>query len=384
MTDFSEIEISHDSVVPLHVQLNRQLRQLIESGQYLPGSRLPSELQLQRELNISRNTIRQAFHDAERDGLIERIPGKGTFVATRQRQQAMANERLIAFVTCDFDSEFERRLLHGAEHAARANGYRVVFYNTRQDFAEENRLLDELSRNMAGGVVLWSYMRPEHIQPLTQRIANGFPPVVLMDRTIEGLDCDYVASDNYGGAGMAVRHLLALGHQRIAFLSHDMTDLLPVAERLQGYHDTMCAAGLSPLDPWLIPSQQRELTPARTLKVSEKRESAELQYVMNCLQRERPTAIFAVNDHVALLAIRAAVMIGLSVPQDLSVVGFDDSDFGRYREIPLTTVAQDIYGIGKRSVELLMDRMEGYRGARRWERIPVELRVRATTEERSA
>ena len=98
-------------MIPLHVQLNRQLRQLIESGQYLPGSRLPSELKLHRELNISRNTIRQAFHDAERDGLIERIPGKGTFVAASgSTTQPNVSQRLIAFVTCDFDSEFERRL----------------------------------------------------------------------------------------------------------------------------------------------------------------------------------------------------------------------------------------------------------------------------------
>ena len=70
------------------------------------------------------------------------------------------------------------------------------------------------------------------------------------------------------------------------------------------------------------------------------------------------------------------------MPHDLSVVGFDDTDFARYRETPLTTVAQDIDGIGRTSVELLIDRMEGYRGARRWERIPVELRVRGTTKRR--
>ena len=74
--------------------------------------------------------------------------------------------------------------------------------------------------------------------------------------------------------------------------------------------------------------------------------------------------------------------IGLDIPRDdLSVVGFDDSDFALYRETPLTTVAQDIYGIGKCSVEFLIDRMEGYRGPRRWERLPVELRVRGTTEQ---
>ena len=93
-------------------------------------------------------------------------------------------------------------------------------------------------------------MRPEHIEPLTNRVLNGFPPLVMMDRTIEGLDCDYVASDNYGGAAMAVRHLLELDHERIVFLSHDMTELLPVAERLQGYHDTMqCRRAAARLTP---------------------------------------------------------------------------------------------------------------------------------------
>lgn len=382
MTEFSDIAISHESTVPLHLQLRRELHRLIESGRYLPGSRLPSELQLQRDLNISRNTIRQALREVEHDGLIERIPGKGTFVALPSPPPEV-DQRMIAFVTCDFDSEFERRLLHGAESAARAQGFQVIFYNIRREFAEENRLLDELARNHVGGVVLWSFMRPEHIEPLTERVAEDFPPLVMMDRTVESLDCDYVASDNYGGAQMAVRHLLDLGHERIVFLGHDVTDLLPVAERLQGYEDAMRAAGLTPLAPWLIPSQKHELSPARTLKVIEDRESAELQFVMNRLREVCPTAIFALNDHIGLLASWAAAAVGLRVPQDLSIVGFDNSDLSRFRETPLTTVAQDIYGIGRRSVELLIERMEGYRGKRRWERIPVELRVRGTTGRRS-
>ena len=104
---------------------------------------------------------------------------------------------------------------------------------------------------------------------------------------------------------------------------------------------------------------------------------------MRCLTRrlgrERPTALFAVNDLVALLALRAAQAMQLRVPQDLSVVGYDNIEFSAFMATPLTTVAQDFHAIGRSSLELLLERMDGATPPARTVRIPVALCERATT-----
>src|SRR5215207_1373195 len=107
------IEISHESVIPLHEQLLNQLRQLILSKRWQPGYRIPSETELQEQLKISRSTVRQALRNAEIEGLIERVPGRGTFVAHIQTRTPA--KRPIAFVVFDFERAGQRNLLNGAE-----------------------------------------------------------------------------------------------------------------------------------------------------------------------------------------------------------------------------------------------------------------------------
>ena len=374
MADFSELKVDHDSLVPLHTQLQRQLRSLIDSGRWAPGSRLPSENQLQRNLNISRSTVRQAFSDAQHEGLIKRIPGLGTFVAEFSRTGRQ--KRLIAFIISDFESEREWELLNGAESAARGNDCHVVFYHTRHNCREEQRVLSQLAQQSISGALLWSCAPPASDGLAYDEMS--LPPLVMMDRDTPSLPTDLVTSDNHGGASLALGHLLALGHRRIVCLTHDVVGLLPVAERIQGYSDTLLAAGEEPAPPWVLPTAA-ELSPASALRLSDDPDSEPMRFLIRRLAAERPTALFAVNDLVALLALRAARSLQLQVPGDLSVVGFDDVEFSAFMMPPLTTVAQDFNAIGRRSFELLLERMNGATPPARTVRIPVALRERATT-----
>lgn len=373
-----QINISHQSAIPLHEQLHNQLRQSILSGRWSPGYRIPSETELQHQLKISRTTIRQALLMAEVEGLIERVPGRGTFVAQSHTRHGRSP---IAFVTFDFESEFQRLLLTGAEMAARSAGYRIIFCNSSGDIQEEGRLLDRLKQDNVAGILLWSileYSSPGH---WLERLQNRFPPVTLMDRTFKGLECDFVASDNFAGAYAATKHLLELGHQNIVFLSCRILGLLPVAERLRGYRTALQDAGLAPNDPWLVGEAHQELSHRMALLANGSPSSSHVREIIDYLKTapERPTAIFTMNDNLALLALKAARIAGLSVPDELSIVGFDDMDLASYLEIPLTTVAQDTYQMGKRAAELLIERIEGYDCLPRWELLPTQLRVRAST-----
>lgn len=377
------ILVNTDSAVPLHVQLLNQIRHLILSGEWAPGKRLPSEADLQRDLQISRGTIRQALKNATVEGLLERVPSKGTFVAQLPLRDAPS--RIIGYITSDFLSDFQRQVLRGAEEAARTKGFRLLFSSSSQDASTENKLLKQMIADQVSGIVIWPVFDNASSRALFELGEPCDPPVVLMDRTLRGLVCDCVASDNYAGAYAATQHLVQLGHERIVFMTRPLLQLSPIADRLRGYNDALRDAGQTPPEPWVIGGDGQGHGEQYTLELYnggvtglETKEIAE-----RLGQPLRPTAILAMNDLTALLALKAATQANLSVPRDLSLVGFDDLYFLTFLPVPLTTVAQDTHALGKRAAELLIERIEGYIGPPRSELLPARLIVRASTDKPS-
>lgn len=375
MASLQDLDVDHDSAVPLHLQLQRRLRGLISSGQWPPGTRLPSENRIQRELNISRNTVRQALGELENESLIDRIPGRGTFVTMElPRQQSRG---LVSIVVGDFESQLD--MLSGAEKAARDSDFLFIFSNHHGNYQEEQRILSQLTRQEVSGALLWSCAPAGESAPAPEYRSASLPPLVMLDRDTPGLECDFVTSDNVAGAGMAVRHLQQLGHRHIVCVSHDVEDLLPVAERIQGYHEAMEVAGNAAVaDTWVLPTGG-ELSLVETLRLCYDPDNVTMHLLRQWLTDDRPEAIFAINDHVALLVLRAAQSLGWRVPGALSVIGYDNVDYGSAFTPPLTTVAQDYWMMGRRAMEMLLERIDGLNAPPRKLRIPVTLLVRGTT-----
>ena len=375
-----EIRLVREGVIPLHAQLLNQLRHRILSGKWGPGTRMPSEPELQRQLNISRSTIRKALSNAEVEGLIKRVPGRGTFVSpTALNRQG---SHLIGYVTDDCHGGMQSQVLIGVERTAAAEGFRVIFVNSNGDVDEENRLLDQLAReDRVAGILIWSALREGPSGRLFHLCHQGAIPVVAVDRTFEGLACDFVTSQNYAGAYAAAKHLVELGHRQIVFLSRPILRLTTVAARLRGYQDALRDAGLTPWEPWLVGYADQELNMGTILEDGEDPHNRDVEEITQHLtSAQRPTAIFAVNDFMAIKAMKAARMLDLGVPGDLSLVGFDDIPLiTTLLDVPLTTIAQDARTIGRRATELLVERIHGYSGAAREESLPTELRVRSST-----
>ena len=373
----NDIQLQHDSFVSLHVQLHNQLRQLIVSGHWTKGTLIPSEIQLTKHLKISRSTVRLALQQIELEGLIERRPGKGTFIIyqpDRDRQK-----QLIAFVTNDFNNAEAVNLLNGAEDQIRSAGYRVTFNNV-QNSTEEMELLKRFQQEDVAGVLIWP--NSDHTDDPQQHVKDYQAldlPIVFLDRNIAGVEYDCVTSDNYGGASVLMQHLVELGHKQIVFLSHPKMDILPVMERYRAYQDVMWQAGLSPQAPWLI--GVKEIKRNQALLASTDHNTLEFQQIKEYLVNtpQRPTAIFALNDYVAILAMRVVKYLNMKMPEDTSIVGFDDVDLAAHLETPLTTMAQDTFCIGKRAAQLLIDRLDGYTRGSSCEYIPTQLRVRSST-----
>ena len=379
MNKVTDIQLYHDSFVSLHVQLHNQLRQLILSGHWPKDTRLPSENELTSHLKISRSTIRLALQQIEIEGLIERIPGKGTFVSY---QPSLENRNLlIAFVTCDFNDAKAIDLLNGAEHEIRSSPYSIIFKNVENHY-EEMEVLTRLQEENVAGALLWPNVGNIRTQQEdTQNYQSLQLPIVYLDRIIEGVEYDLVTSDNYAGAYGLMEHLIELGHEHIIFLSHKQMDILPVKERYRAYKDVMSKHNLIPASPWLIGEESKEPTGNNTLHSSVDSNSPESQQIKDCLLNapQRPTAIFAINDFIAILAMRVMKYLGIKVPDEISIAGFDDIDLSAHLDVPLTTVAQDSFTIGKHAARLLLDRLEGHCGSINHITIPTQLRVRSST-----
>jgi LacI family transcriptional regulator len=198
-----------------------------------------------------------------------------------------------------------------------------------------------------------------------QRLVRGEIPCVAIDMELEGPRTEVVMSDNEAGATTAVRHLYELGHRRIATIT-GMIESRPGIDRLRGYRNAMKQLGLAYRDEYVRYGD---------FYAESGREATDALLDLD----EAPTAIFAAADLMAIGAIRAAAERGLSVPGDLSVIGFDDIQLAPHTNPPLTTLRQDKLGLGAAAGDALVARIAGDPDRPPLRTLPVELVVRGTT-----
>lgn len=381
MTDkLADIKLNHNSYISLHVQLHNLLRQLIVSGRWQHGDRIPGETRLAKHLNISRTTVRIALQSAEIEGLITRAAGRGTFVSYTPDDRT--GTRFIGYVTRNFHNNIHRILLSSAETELRSAGYRVIFSNASNN-DEEVVVLKQLLQEEIMGLIVWPNANPTVAgRAIYQQYQTLQIPVVFIDRFVDGIEADYVASDNFAGTVTLINHLIELGHQRILYLRSNIPDLFPVDERQRGYEWAMSQHGLS------FPAPVRINSPHRTAFVEtdihellDEKNTGIIDQVISLLKQmdPLPTAVACVNDALAIITVRALMQMGLRVPDDVSVVGFDDISLAAYMNVPLTTTRQDSHEIGRVAARMLLDRLDGMSGPARQEAIPTHLQIRSST-----
>ena len=272
---------------------------------------------------------------------------------------------LIGFVVSDLANPFTAEVARGLQDHADAYGYNVIICNTDGQDDRTLRMLRALREHEVEGLVITPPETPV-IQAELVRMRRSGVPMVLIGMRLPGEPVDRVTTDTYSGAVSAVRFLLDLGHRRIGLIGGS-TVLRIALGRRQGYIDALRAAGIDP-DPVMM----TEVPLDREGGMEAARQLLDLPHP--------PTAIFSVNDAAALGAIQEAFRRGLSVPEDLSVVGFDDIALAAHSHPPLTTVAQPKQLMGREAIDLLLARIQGTSSLPAVEiRLPCELVVRGTT-----
>jgi GntR family transcriptional regulator, arabinose operon transcriptional repressor len=364
-----------DLRIPIHRRIAETLAEAIERGDYPPGSRLPSEATLVRDLGVSRGTLRHALLGLRSRGLIEAVPARGTFVRSGSPARADARRRVVGIVVPSVATPYVPDLLVGVEDELHSRGYSMLVGSTgatrEQQAGRVRRIVDE----GVGGLIAY----PIDYEPdpaLFLQLAANKLPIVLVDRHIIGQSFDAVLADNVGGAFAAVSHLVEQGHRRIAFVSTDNLGTTSVLERLQGYQHALAVAGVEGSSSLVFTGLPVSRSPGRDYRVASPDNASRIAAFLG---RSDATAVFALHDHLALEVIEAARMIGRQVPDDLAVVGFDDDPLGGELAVPLTTVAQPRERIGRVAAGLLLDRIEGSRAEVARIVLPVTLVVRRSS-----
>ena len=356
----------------LHGQLMTYFRERILDGRLSVGTRLPTDEELAALYQISRDSVRQALALLASEGLIERVQGRGTFVsqppANGSPVTQLKQKQIGLVLNRTSRTQLTMNLLVGVEQAAKSHGYNVSFTYTEGEQEQQARDIARLRANNVLGMIIWT-MGDTTYDASIQQLQADHIPLVLMDRYFPDLAIDYVGSDNAGGGYRATEHLLILGHRRIGFVfaREETLQTTSVYERWQGY----CKA----LQKYEVPYDETLVVP--DFGQLQMGASSPHQGLVEFLQRpDRPGAIFAVNDYVALDVLRAAKAIHLRIPEDLAVVGFDDLEFAALVSPPLTTVVQQFIDIGLRAGTLLINRIEGIVGAPKHIELPTNLIIR--------
>jgi LacI family transcriptional regulator len=270
--------------------------------------------------------------------VIDELGYTSSLAARGMRSRRM---NVIGLVMPDVGDPFSIQVMKGVSRAIAELDYDLMVYTggefQRETSADrERRFVSLVGSGITDGVIV--------VTPAT----TSFPtasPVVVVDPNVETHDCPAVIATNRDGALTAVEYLISLGHRRIGFIS-GRSELQSAVRRLQGYKDGLARAGI-PLDPSLI----------QTGDYSRKAGFACAQRLLNLC--DPPTAIFASNDQSATGAIKAIYEAGLSVPDDISVVGFDNVPEVAYTHPGLTTVDQSIEKMGYIATEMLISLIEG-------------------------
>lgn len=325
--------------------------------------RNPTITDVARAARVSTGTVSHVLSGARyvrpetRARVEQAIDELGFRPSTIARALTSRRTRTAGMVVPDVTNPFFSDLIWQVERALAGAGYALIFGNSANDPEHERRYLESLLERRVEAAVL--VVTADVDAALLQRVADEIPSV-LVDR--EGAArADAVVGDNARGTAAAVDHLVRLGHRRIALVNGD--ERLPTAgERRAGVEAALARHGLEPA---------ARTAGAFTLASG----FAQMQELLD----DPPTAVCAGNDLLAMGVLKAALEDGLRVPDDLSVVGYDDIAYAAFTSPPLTTVRQPGRRMGTEAARLLLSRLGGYGGAPRRVVVHPELVVRGST-----
>jgi len=333
----------------MQAQVENFVLNKIQTGEWGEGSKIPSERELSDRLDVSRTTVRNAVQALTTQGYFDRRIGQGTFVITQPSPPTKPQGHgTFGYVICK-ERELRKPLsaesfyfdVFTAIEEETVRSGRHVLFTYLDDHNPKELDSFEAFLDKVDGLVLEEVRNPMVIQLLVQR---GIP-AVLMAPTVLDTRLDLVTMDVRTGAVEAVGHLLQLGHSAIGIINGPL-NLESSQARFEGWQESLKASGISPEPGWIA---------------GDRGWSAEAgSEAMETLLDTAPelTAVFCANDLLAIGALATLARRGISVPTDMSVIGFDDSELSRHTSPPLTTMRIHARAMARAGIRKIMERLD--------------------------
>ncbi|WP_425398991.1 GntR family transcriptional regulator [Aeoliella sp.] len=353
-----------DLAEPKHVQLRTHLAQSIQDGTLEGGEFLPSEPALAKEFLVSRGTVRQALAELQNDGLIERIPGKGTVVVRVPSESSLPVPctdtvlNLFAIVLPELGTGHYPALVQGFDESAGKVHHQTMVCVTGNDLRRQGDIVLQLIDKQVAGVALAPPTAGGAPAHHIRQLHNHGIPLVLLHRGIDGLSVPVVALPYAKIAQMAAEQLLERGHRRVAYFASHRGNASEIYEN--SFRDTMEQGGGALLDECIHygsgPPKRATVfpSPQRVAEVQ-----TELKRLIRLPMERRPTAIFDPWDADAETIYLSAVKEGLSIPRDLSIVGFGGASRAGSLSTNMSKVVIDELVFADQVVELLIQMRKG-------------------------
>lgn len=331
-----------------------KVKQVIKSrildGSYVPHQKISSENEMMKEFDVSRHTIRTAIGELVNEGWLYREQGAGTFCADRSgaNEIKQTNKKNIAIITTYISDYIFPSIIRGAESYLSEMGYQVSLYSTNNDLATEKRILENILTQNVDGIIIEptksAFSNPNINYYFNLERLNI--PYIMINAFYDELEPLCLIVDDEKGGYLQTEHLIQNGHTNIA--GFFKTDDLQGVKRMKGYikahrHNQI------PINPKNIINYSSEEKFTKPVE--------ELKKLLHS-QTDVPTALVCYNDELALMLLDILRQYKISVPKNLSFVGFDDSFLAQASEIKFTTISHPKMEMGERAAKMIVDLVE--------------------------
>ncbi|OQP06170.1 GntR family transcriptional regulator [Geobacillus sp. 46C-IIa] len=357
------------------MQIRQYIVDNIQQKKWKPDDKIPSENELAEKFKVSRITVKKALDSLVEEGIIYRIQGRGSFVAKEKDSQNLIYQnkmsqrnmnKLIACIIPRLNSQFITIMVGEIEKLLSQYGYRMILCQTYDSQQLETQILKEVLRLGVDGIMIYPAEGETYNEEILKLTIEKFP-LVLIDRYFRGIGANSVCTDNILGAYEATIHLLELGHSKIGIISSIPDGTTSVEDRIKGFEKALTEHNV-PIDHHLY---LLDLT-------FEEHNNTNKDKIWDFLSNHRDvSALFVVNNGLTVMEV--ALEMGFTIPQDLSIIMFDDYEFSHLLKVPPTCMRQQEKLLGQEAVKLIISTIENPLQKRQQIFIPPKLIVRNST-----
>jgi len=331
---------------PKYQKLRDYIIETIKSGKIIAGEKLYSENELAESFEVSRNTVRQALGELENEGWLYRVQGKGTFVNSYPNDKTEKSKN-IAVVTTYLNDYIFPAIITGIDSVLSVNSYNMILSCTYNQHQKERLCLENLLKQNISGLIVESTKSalPNPNINLYRKFTELGIPVLFIHGCYRELNYSYIVEDDTEAGYLATKHLIELNHQRIAgiFKIDDIQGHL----RFSGFQKAHLEAGLEISDSRIMWFETNDLD------IRFKNNNTQLENLIS-----ESTALVCYNDQIALKLIDLLRDKNLTVPDNISLVSFDDSPLALASETKLTTVAHPKEALGEEAGKAIINMIE--------------------------